>query len=227
MALVTATDLARECRARLRLIAVAPLVEELQPMRIAKTVLAYARYQHRHLGGELDAAARAVADDVGTETALTDGTPAGELANARVELDLLVVGSRGYGPARRVLLGGVSHAVVTQAPCPVIVVPRGAGRATGEPASGSAAVAAGTRPAGSTRRDRSGVGRRALGHSDSAFVVTPGPGSRSNDRASRRRAGRLPRRVAARARDNGPSEAGAGWRSRVACGARDRSRANR
>jgi nucleotide-binding universal stress UspA family protein len=38
---------------------------------------------------------------------------------------LLVLGSRGYGPLRRVLLGSVSTALVRSAPCPLIVTPRG------------------------------------------------------------------------------------------------------
>jgi nucleotide-binding universal stress UspA family protein len=41
--------------------------------------------------------------------------------------DLLVCGSRGYGPVRRVLLGTVSSALVRQASVPVLVVPRGGG----------------------------------------------------------------------------------------------------
>jgi nucleotide-binding universal stress UspA family protein len=40
-------------------------------------------------------------------------------------VDLLVCGSRGYGPVRRVLLGTVSAALVRQASIPVLVVPRG------------------------------------------------------------------------------------------------------
>jgi nucleotide-binding universal stress UspA family protein len=41
-------------------------------------------------------------------------------------IDLLVCGSRGYGPLRSVLLGTVSAALVRQAALPVLVVPRGA-----------------------------------------------------------------------------------------------------
>ena len=41
-------------------------------------------------------------------------------------LDLLVIGSRGYGPVRRTLLGGVSAEVTRTSACPVLVVPRGA-----------------------------------------------------------------------------------------------------
>jgi nucleotide-binding universal stress UspA family protein len=41
------------------------------------------------------------------------------------DIDLLFCGSRGYGPARRILLGGVSSKLVRTARSPVIVVPRG------------------------------------------------------------------------------------------------------
>jgi nucleotide-binding universal stress UspA family protein len=40
-------------------------------------------------------------------------------------VDLLICGSRGYGPARSVLLGGVTRRVTAEAHCPVIVLPRG------------------------------------------------------------------------------------------------------
>jgi nucleotide-binding universal stress UspA family protein len=42
------------------------------------------------------------------------------------EIDLLVCGSRGYGPVRRVLLGGVLRKLIRRAASPVVVVPRGA-----------------------------------------------------------------------------------------------------
>lgn len=55
-----------------------------------------------------------------------DGYPAAKLAEAceQDDVDLLVVGSRGYGPAMRVLLGSVSTQLIHEAPCPVLVVPR-------------------------------------------------------------------------------------------------------
>lgn len=41
------------------------------------------------------------------------------------DIDLMALGSRGYGPARRVLLGSNSARLLTAAPCPAIVFPRG------------------------------------------------------------------------------------------------------
>ena len=60
---------------------------------------------------------------VRAETVVAD--PGEALTVLSAELDLLACGSRGYGPLRSVLLGSVSHAVVREASCPVIVVPRG------------------------------------------------------------------------------------------------------
>ena len=69
--------------------------------------------------------------------ALLCGDPAGELAEAATELDLLVTGSRGYGPVRRLMLGSTSTRLVHEAPCPVLVLTRGAerDREAGEPAA--------------------------------------------------------------------------------------------
>jgi nucleotide-binding universal stress UspA family protein len=42
------------------------------------------------------------------------------------EIDLLVMGSRNYGPLRRTMVGSLARQVMTRAPWPVIVLPRGA-----------------------------------------------------------------------------------------------------
>ncbi|HVQ59501.1 MAG TPA: universal stress protein [Solirubrobacterales bacterium] len=56
---------------------------------------------------------------------LLEGDPATKLAKAcEDDADLLVIGSRGYGPMARVLLGSVSRHVVQKAPCPVLVARR-------------------------------------------------------------------------------------------------------
>jgi Universal stress protein UspA and related nucleotide-binding proteins len=43
---------------------------------------------------------------------------------AEVGVDLLVLGSRGFGPVMRLLIGSVSSRVIRGAACPVMVVPR-------------------------------------------------------------------------------------------------------
>lgn len=67
------------------------------------------------------------------------GDPASILVERSKELDLLVLGSRAYGPLRHVLLGSVSARAMREAKCPVLVVPRGVagddGRADVQPAS--------------------------------------------------------------------------------------------
>jgi nucleotide-binding universal stress UspA family protein len=47
------------------------------------------------------------------------------VAEAEREIDLMFLGSRGYGAVRRAIAGSVSSAAMHDAPCPVIVVPRG------------------------------------------------------------------------------------------------------
>ena len=59
-----------------------------------------------------------------------------ELAAFGDEVDLLVVGSRGYGPVRRLVLGSTSDYLERHARCSLLVLPRAAaGRAPRVPAS--------------------------------------------------------------------------------------------
>ncbi|HET6876457.1 MAG TPA: universal stress protein [Jatrophihabitans sp.] len=55
-----------------------------------------------------------------------EGHPAKVLLDVVTPADLLVVGSRGHGEFVGVVLGSVSHHVVTHAACPVVVVPKAA-----------------------------------------------------------------------------------------------------
>ena len=54
------------------------------------------------------------------------GVARDEMVRLSEQVDLLVLGSRGYGPLRRALLGGSADRIVHGAACPVVVVPRGA-----------------------------------------------------------------------------------------------------
>lgn len=86
---------------------------------------AYMDAVRRHYRDMQNEALARVADDLEAEDVLEQGEPAAAITASAVDLDLLVMGSRGYGPMRRTLLGGVSAAVMRSSPCPVIVVPRG------------------------------------------------------------------------------------------------------
>jgi nucleotide-binding universal stress UspA family protein len=74
---------------------------------------------------ELRRVVAALADDVPVEVDAFVGDPAEVIVEVSKGLDLLVCGSRGYGPARAVLLGSVSRRVTAEAHCPVVVLPRG------------------------------------------------------------------------------------------------------
>ncbi len=60
-----------------------------------------------------------------------------ELAAFGDQLDLLVVGSRGYGPVKRLVLGSTSNYLESHARCSLLVLPR----ISGSPAEGSIAPA--------------------------------------------------------------------------------------
>jgi nucleotide-binding universal stress UspA family protein len=65
-----------------------------------------------------------VSDDVDVRGEAFKGAVMPELARYVGPDDLLLVGSRSYGPVARTLLGSVSSALIRVAPCPVLVVPR-------------------------------------------------------------------------------------------------------
>jgi nucleotide-binding universal stress UspA family protein len=63
----------------------------------------------------------------GVEGRVAVGTAAGELAAFGDELDLLVVGSRGHGPLRRLILGSTSVQLTREARCALLIIPRPGG----------------------------------------------------------------------------------------------------
>jgi nucleotide-binding universal stress UspA family protein len=93
---------------------------------------------------ELRATIAELGDDVPVEPEVLVGDPAELLVDLTQGIDLLVCGSRGYGPLRGVLLGSVTRRVITEAHAPVIVLPRGVKAALAallEKAPGAAAPA--------------------------------------------------------------------------------------
>jgi len=125
-ALDWAAGLARSVQAQLRLLGVhQPLPPPPGPAG-AGLPLASANHELRdELGQRLTEAEATVREGhMKVGSALLDGDPAAEIARASEHLDLLVLGSRGYGPVGAVALGSVSNALVRTSSCPLVVVPR-------------------------------------------------------------------------------------------------------
>jgi len=70
----------------------------------------------------LAAARREVDPGLAVETVAVEGQAASVLLEASEDADLLVVGSRGLGGFRGLLLGSVSQQCVAHARCPVVIV---------------------------------------------------------------------------------------------------------
>ena len=102
-----ATELARRMHAHLRILTVAepPAHDALEGYRVE------------------DALDRALAG-APAERIVLSGDPAIALAAAAADVDLLIAGSRSYGPLGAVLLGAVTRRLVRAAPCPTMLVPR-------------------------------------------------------------------------------------------------------
>ena len=102
-ALASGRALARDAGARLRIISATDGVER-----------------------DLRAAHDAAVDDEpsGVESVFAEGDPVDVLVEQSRELDVLLTGSRGYGPLGAVLVGGTTRELTTAAECPLIVFPR-------------------------------------------------------------------------------------------------------
>jgi nucleotide-binding universal stress UspA family protein len=72
----------------------------------------------------VDTARRRLASIDGVEPRAAYGQPAEELALYSASLDLLLVGSRGYGPLGRVVHGSTSRQLARSARCPLLVLTR-------------------------------------------------------------------------------------------------------
>jgi nucleotide-binding universal stress UspA family protein len=131
-ALAVAHTLAGRAGARLRVIAALHLSGGLNISAPESTPAPRGgALEGRHrtsVNAKLSAALDALPAGVDVETEIHVDDPADVLLGVSAHVDLLVCGSRGYGPLRSVLLGGVSRRLVDGAQCPVLVLPREAGR---------------------------------------------------------------------------------------------------
>ena len=124
VALDVAAGLVRETNAALTLYTVvAPRAEIFAPVAGRDAEEAFMGAVRDAARAALDEALASLPFEAADE--LLEGDVVDELAALDDhECDLLVCGSRGYGPVRRVLLGGVARKLTRRAACPVMVVPR-------------------------------------------------------------------------------------------------------
>jgi nucleotide-binding universal stress UspA family protein len=126
LALTAARELATKTNAKLKLVAVA------EPPAIGTGKGGSAGLREikakieEIMRGQLTEAKGTILEGIDVDATLVSGEPVQCLIEvADAPGTLLLVGSRGYGPLRRVLLGSVSTQLVRSAPCPLIVTPRG------------------------------------------------------------------------------------------------------
>lgn len=93
---------------------------------------------HR-LGGEPAEIARThLATLEGVTGIVAEGDPAAQLTRFSRTVDLLIVGTRGHGALRRLLVGSTAEVLLTASACPVLVVPGGAVGAPPKTSGGTA-----------------------------------------------------------------------------------------
>ena len=120
VALARAEALARASRATIVVYAVSA------PPTVVPGAGGYVPASPPQAGQIVTKAVKAVDERLAATGRELSGAPGQALAEACEEddVDLIVAGSRGYGPVLRVLLGSVSRQLLHRAPCPVLVVPR-------------------------------------------------------------------------------------------------------
>jgi nucleotide-binding universal stress UspA family protein len=119
-ALARAEAIALACRATIVVYTVAA------PPAVVPGVAGYTPAVAPEAGAIVTRTVKAVDERIAATGRALSGVPGPAIVEACEEAgaDLLVVGSRGYGPVARVLLGSVSTQLAHKAACPVLVVPR-------------------------------------------------------------------------------------------------------
>jgi nucleotide-binding universal stress UspA family protein len=112
-ALAVACEIARATRGAVLVVTTTSASAEVEKLE-ARTRLA------------ADRALAALGADIPVQVEARVGQPSQELVSHSRRMDLMVLGSRGYGPPRTMLFGSVSAQVVPAARCPVMILAAGA-----------------------------------------------------------------------------------------------------
>jgi nucleotide-binding universal stress UspA family protein len=127
VALRVAAELTTAARAKLLLRWV---VEDRVPVLSGEAWMTLADWSHEHMWEAERQKALAEAQAAGAQLAIraevsaTVGDPGYEMRTFSEAVDLLVVGSRRWGPVARLVTGGVGETLVSDASCSVLIVPR-------------------------------------------------------------------------------------------------------
>ena len=127
-ALSTAIGLAARCHAEITVVAVADYPRygygSTYTVLTAGEVSDPGREETRR---QLELAAARIPSGILHQSRLLIGKAGRELADVSGDFDLIIAGSRAYGPLRRTLLGSTTRKLMRAAACPVLILPRGAG----------------------------------------------------------------------------------------------------
>jgi nucleotide-binding universal stress UspA family protein len=149
VALSEATRLALESDAALRIITAVPPLPPFWSGDAFAAGMASAeeirKQRHEAFRKQLADVAQAAPPQVRAQPILAAGRPADVIAEeAERGVHVLFVGSRSYGPIRRVMVGSTAIDLMRRSPCPMIVIPRGALTRDSETAARTPATAAAT-----------------------------------------------------------------------------------
>ncbi len=127
LALKAAVKIAGACNSTLDLLSIAQTVDLASvPAAVAMMPLSELQAtEKRRMREKLDRALNQVPDELPAHGQLLIGAPGAALVDVSEEFDLIVVGSRGYGPLRRTLIGSTSRHLFSSAQCSVMAMPRG------------------------------------------------------------------------------------------------------
>ncbi len=128
MALETAIGLAERCHAEVTAVTVADYPR--YGYGTVWAILSVDEFRDAELTGKrrlLELATSRIPAGIERESRVLTGDPATELGDVSGEFDLMIVGSRSWGPLKRTLLGSTTRKLIRSSACPVLVLPRGVG----------------------------------------------------------------------------------------------------
>jgi nucleotide-binding universal stress UspA family protein len=124
-----ARDVAIElCRAAGATLVIKSVIDNRYPLVVGAAPAALpefeAGWERQREDAQRELAERAAQLDVPAEVSSVLGDPGHELRRLSDDVDLIVVGSRRWGPIARVVAGGVGETLVADAGCTTLIVPR-------------------------------------------------------------------------------------------------------